>query len=194
MSPFSIVILAFGMAADSFAVALARGASERPAVPKAVQAGLLFGVIEASNLGIGWGLGLAASAYITAIDHWIAFVLLGGVGSKMITEGMKGDARDVVEVDLLPVQRSNRMLGLVATAVGTSIDAAAIGVTLAFLDGNFAIIALSVGLATFCMASAGMLLGRVAGARLGGTVEVVAGLALIGLGTKILLEHLGYLG
>lgn len=190
MSPFSIAILAFSMSADAFAAAVARGATQRPRFFGAAQAGLLFGVIEALNVAAGWCLGFAASSYITAIDHWIAFVLLGGVGCKMIHAGLFGSGEEECAVDV----PRNRMIGLVATAVGTSIDSAAVGITLAFLDADIVVITLAVGLATFAMATAGMMLGRIAGLKLGAVVETIAGFALIALGTKILLEHLGMLG
>lgn len=191
MSPISIVVLAFSMSADAFAAAIARGATQRPMLLGAAQAGVLFGVIEGFNIVAGWCLGIAASAFIQAVDHWVAFVLLGGVGAKVIHAGLHGDTHSE---ELAMVAPNGRMIGLVATAVGTSIDSAAVGISLAFLDADILKIAAAVALATFTLATLGMMIGRVAGKKFGTYVEVVAGLALIVLGTKILLEHLELLG
>ena len=189
MTPLSIVVLSLSMSADACAAAIGRGAVHRPTVPAAVRAGLVFGTIEAITPVIGWMLGLAASTYVTAIDHWIAFVLLGIVGGKMAIEALRRDGAPHVEA---PTGKAR--IALIATAIGTSIDAAAVGVTLAFLNANIVVIALSIGLATFSMATLGMLIGRAVGARFGSIVEFIGGLALIGFGTKILLEHTGVIG
>lgn len=195
MSLLTIIILAFSMSADAFGAAVARGACERPNFPNSVKAGALFGIIEATNIALGWFLGLAASSFVTAIDHWIAFILLSAVGGKMVYEGLWGRAgNDVVLPEPQSAMTRNLSFGLVATAFGTSIDSAAVGITLAFLDTNIAAVVLAVGLATFTMATTGMMVGRIAGNRLGSVVETIAGVVLIGLGTKILLEHTGYLG
>jgi putative Mn2+ efflux pump MntP len=188
MSPFSIAVLALSMSADAFAAAIGRGASERPSLASAIRAGLVFGVIEAITPIIGWALGLAAATVITSIDHWIAFALLGVVGAKMAYEAVR--RRSTNNAKDRDTTREGA-LALVATAVGTSVDAAAVGVTLAFLNANIVAIALSIGAATFVMASLGMVIGRAAGVKLGAAVEFVGGLALIGLGLKILLEHTG---
>lgn len=188
MTPFSIAIIAFSMSADACAAAIARGAVGRPTVAQAVRAGLVFGAVETVTPLIGWALGLAAASFVTAIDHWIAFVLLGVVGGKMIYEAAR---RDPDAVETLPAGRG--LLSLMATAVGTSIDAAAVGVTLAFLDANIVVIALAIGLATFTMATLGMLIGRAVGVRFGSTVELIGGFGLIAIGTSILAEHTGFL-
>jgi putative Mn2+ efflux pump MntP len=186
MTPLSIVVLSLSMSADACAAAIGRGAAHRPSVPAAVRAGLVFGTIEAITPVIGWALGLTASGLVRAIDHWIAFGLLGIIGAKMAFEALR---RDHAESD--EASAGKGLLTLVATAIGTSIDAAAVGVTLAFLDANIIIIALSIGLATFTLATIGMIVGKTVGARYGSIVELVGGVALIGLGTKILLEHTG---
>lgn len=189
MTPWSVVVLSLSMSADACAAAIGRGAAHRPTLPAAVRAGLVFGTIEAITPVIGWMLGLAASSYVTAIDHWIAFVLLTIVGGKMAIEALRRDDDLSGEV-----AAGKGLITLVATAIGTSIDAAAVGVTLAFLNANIVVIALSIGLATFCMATLGMLVGKAVGARFGAMIEFIGGLALIGFGTKILLEHTGVIG
>lgn len=188
MSPITILLLSLSLSADAFAAAIGRGAVHRPTLSAAVRAGLVFGIIEAVTPVIGWALGLAAADFVQSVDHWIAFGLLGMVGGKMVWEA----TRPVSPDDAAPARpRSRGRLALVATAVGTSLDAAAVGVSLAFLGVNIGVIALSIGLTTFVLATLGMLIGRVAGARLGPAAELIGGLLLIGMGTRILLEHLG---
>lgn len=187
MTPLSIAVLSVSMSADAFAAAIGRGASERPSLPSALKAGMIFGVIEALTPLLGWAFGLAASSFVAQIDHWIAFGLLGAVGSKMVWEGSRRKAAEAT-------RRNGGAMALVATAVGTSVDAAAVGVSLALLGAPIVAIALSIGFTTFALASLGMVIGRAAGLRLGATVELLGGLALIVLGTKILGEHLGYIG
>ncbi|MBK1841890.1 manganese efflux pump [Azospirillum sp. YIM B02556] len=186
VTPLSIAVLSLSMSADAFAASIGRGASQRPSVSVALKGGLVFGVVEAITPLVGWALGLAAASYVAAVDHWIAFVLLSLVGGKMVWEGFQPESGDAE-------QRARRASPwtLVATAVGTSIDAAAVGVSLAFLGSDIVTIALSIGFATFVMTTIGMLIGRAVGHRLGKTVEVLGGLALIALGSSILADHLG---
>jgi len=189
VTPGAIAILSLSMSTDAFAAAVGRGASHRPSVPEALKAGLVFGVIEAITPLIGWTLGLVAAGLVERIDHWIAFVLLAAVGGKMVWEGLK--PRDAEE-DEAP--RKSGPWALIATAVGTSIDAAAVGVGLAFLGANIWVIAASIGFTTFLLTTIGMLIGKAVGLKFGKAAELVGGVALIGLGTMILLEHLGVLG
>ena len=189
MTPLAIAVLSLSMSTDAFAAAVGRGASHRPTLPGAIKAGLVFGVIEAITPLIGWGLGMVAAGLVEKIDHWIAFGLLAAVGGRMIWEATRsrpGDAGDE--------PRRSGPWGLIATAVGTSIDAAAVGVGLAFIGANIWIIAASIGLTTFLLATIGMVIGRMVGRCFGKAVELLGGLALVALGLTILLEHLGVLG
>ncbi|MFP5515672.1 MAG: manganese efflux pump MntP family protein [Alphaproteobacteria bacterium] len=184
MTPLSIAVLSLSMSADAFAASIGRGASRRPTFPAALKGGLVFGAVEAITPLIGWALGLAAAGFVTAVDHWIAFTLLGLVGGKMVWEGFQSqEGEDDASTRSSPWT-------LVATAVGTSIDAAAVGVSLALLDTNIILIALSIGLATFAMTTIGMMIGKAVGVRFGKVVEALGGIALIGLGCSILVEHL----
>lgn len=189
MTPVAIAILSLSMSTDAFAAAVGRGASHRPTVPGAIKAGLVFGIIEAITPLIGWTLGLIAAGVVQQVDHWIAFGLLGAVGAKMIWEAAKPVTAD--SEDVRP--RSGRW-SLVATAIGTSIDAAAVGVGLAFIGANIWVIAASIGFTTFLLTTIGMLIGKAVGLRFGKVVEFLGGIALIGLGLTILLEHLGVIG
>lgn len=189
MSPFSIALLSLSMSADAFAASLGRGASVRPNFAGAVRGGLVFGIVEAITPLLGWAVGLATASFVGAVDHWIAFALLAIVGGKMIHEALQPR----VEEEDAP-GRGRGTLALVAVAVGTSIDAAAVGVTLALIGANILVIALSIGCATFAMTTIGMMIGRAAGARFGSVIEILGGVVLIGIGIAILCEHLRLLG
>ena len=192
MTPIAITILSLSMSADAFAAAIGRGAQHRPTVAQALRSGLIFGVIEAITPLIGFALGVAAAGFVAAIDHWIAFGLLGAVGGKMIWEAQKPEDEAEEEAEARKAV-SRGLIALVATAVGTSIDAGAVGVGLALLGENIWLIAACIGATTFALATLGLLIGKAAGAQLGKIVELIGGVALIALGLKILMEHLGVL-
>lgn len=187
MTPGAIAVLSLSMSTDAFAAAVGRGAAHRPQLAQALRAGLIFGVIEAATPVVGWSLGLIAAGVVQQIDHWIAFVLLAGVGAHMIWHGVRPRREDQP-----PARRG--LFPLIATAVGTSIDAAAVGVGLAFIGVNIWVIALSIGLTTFALTTLGMLIGARVGARTGKYAELLGGFALIGIGTFILAEHMGWMG
>lgn len=183
MSPFTVAVLAVSMSVDAFAVSVGRGASiGRPRMSEALRTGVVFGIVEALTPIIGWAAGVAASRYVEAIDHWVAFALLGGVGLHMLYMALRKTQ------EWTP--KGNSLTILMATALSTSLDAMAVGVSLAFLQVNIIVIASAIGLATFVMSSGGMLVGRLIGERFGKMAEVAAGIALFALGTKILIEHL----
>jgi len=186
MTPGAIAVLSLSMSTDAFAAAVGRGASHRPTVSSALKAGLVLGVIEAITPLIGWSLGLVAAGLVERVDHWIAFGLLAAVGGKMIWEATRP-----VEIEDADAPRRTGPWALIATAVGTSIDAAAVGVGLAFIGVNIWVIAASIGFTTFVLTTVGMLIGKAVGARFGKTAELLGGLALIGIGATILIEHLG---
>jgi len=120
---------------------------------------------------------------VTAVDYWIAFGLLAAVGLNMLDTALSNKEDEEKKVGM-------SFAVLVATAIGTSLDAMAVGVSLAFLQVNIIVIAASIGIATFLMASGGMLVGRLIGERFGRIAKAVAGVALIALGATILHEHL----
>lgn len=171
------------MSSDAFAAALGKGARlERPGLGEALRTGLIFGGIETLTPLIGWAAGRAASGYIEAFDHWIAFGLLLVIGVKMIWDSLQRDAEE-------EKPRSHSLAVLALTAVGTSIDALAVGVTLALIDANIIINALAIGAATFTMVTIGVLFGRYLGEKFGRYAEAAGGVILIAIGLKILLEH-----
>jgi len=185
MSALSILLLALSMSTDAFAAAICKGAGlRRPSLREALRTGLIFGCIEAATPLIGWAVGRAASRYIDAFDHWVAFALLAGIGSKLIRDSLQ---RTGVEEEK---PQNHSFLVLAATALGTSMDALAVGVTLALVGANILVNALAIGLATFTMTTIGIIAGHRLGARFGKHVETLGGVVLILIGTVILMEHL----
>ena len=186
MHPLAIILLGFAMSTDAFAAAVARGAAMRnPRWPQALRAGLIFGTIEGLTPIVGWLIGLAASSYITAWDHWIAFTLLGLLGAHMVYVGLRKD-----EVQTSSAADGNGFWSLAATGLATSIDAMAVGVGLAFLEVNIVVVAIAIGLTTFVMVTLGIMIGRALGTLAGKRAEIVGGIILIAIGVFILREHL----
>ena len=187
MNPFSILLIGLAMSTDAFAAAVGKGAAMRhPRWRDALRAGLIFGVIEAITPLIGWLLGSAAARYITAWDHWIAFGVLGLLGAHMIWNGIKPETQD----DPGDSARHHGFWSLAATGLGTSIDAMAVGVSLAFLDVPILVVAAVIGLCTLVMVSTGIMLGRVLGVLAGKRAEIAGGVVMVLVGTAILYEHL----
>ena len=170
------------MSTDAFAAAVGRGASHRPTFAHVLRAGAALGMVEALTPLIGWALGLLAAGFVEQVDHWIAFALRSLVGGKMIWEASTRREED-------GPKRSGRW-ALVATAIGTSIDAAAVGVGLAFIGADIWMIAASIGLSTFVLTTLGMLIGTMVGARLGEAAEPVGEFTQITIVLPILMEHL----
>jgi putative Mn2+ efflux pump MntP len=187
----STLILSFSMSADAFAVALGKGTllhrrNHKPSLYHACSIGLLFGIIEGITPLIGWLIGHAASKAIESIDHWIALIILGGLGLKMLYESTQPHRQE----EETPKQAKNIVL-LILTAVATSIDALAVGVTLAFVDANIWLAAAAIGATTFLMVSIGILVGYHMGTKLGRWAEALGGIGLIIIGVKIFTEHMG---
>ncbi len=184
--------LALSMSADAFAVSVSKGVcTTHPRLRDAARSGAIFGVVEAIAPLVGWSLGLIASRYIQAFDHWIAFIILGYVGGKLLRESFEAAEPQCEDESATPEQPR---IGLaILTAVGTSIDSMAVGVSLAFLPVNIWVMAAAIGTATFTMATLGIMIGHHVGNKVGKRAETAAGLVLIGIGTHILLSHLGLL-
>ena len=185
MSFAATIFLAFAMSTDAFAASIGKGATlHKPRFADAIRIGALFGVIEATTPIIGWALGIMAASYISAWDHWIAFTMLFCLGAAMIWRSFSNAEPEPPR----PASKSVRTLAL--TAVATSIDAMAIGVSLAFLDAPILPAALAIGIATTLMTTIGVMLGRALGALAGRRAEFLGGLVLIGIGAAILYSHL----
>jgi manganese efflux pump family protein len=188
MHPISIFLLGIAMSTDAFAAAVGKGAAmHKPRFNEALRAGVIFGTIEGLTPVIGWLLGLTAAKYTAAWDHWIAFTLLGLLGLHMVSVGLKpeckGGATDATN-------REPGFWSLAATGLATSIDATAVGVGLALIDVNIAVVALVIGITTLVMVTLGILLGRKLGSFAGKRAEIIGGLMLIATGASILYGHL----
>ena len=183
----AILAISVGLAMDATAVSAARGMAVPEVRPRhAALVALFFGGFQALMPVVGWLVGSRIGPLVEAWDHWIAFVLLGAIGAKMLWE-----SRDPKTAD---APRSERELfGLkvmLLLAIATSIDALAVGITLPMLDAPFALSVITIGVTTAVLCVAGLFVGRRAGAMFGRRLDFLGGLILIGVGTMILVEHL----
>lgn len=185
----SLVLLAFGLAADAFAVALGQGAvvARERAVRSALIVGIAFGLAQAIAPLIGWALGVLFADAIASFDHWVAFVLLALVGGKMMLEGFRKDPPGE-ESDPGKEKPASGWV-LVTLAVAVSIDAAAAGITLPTLDAPVLVSVITIGLVTFGMSFFGVLIGRAGAKAIGPQAEIIGGLILIVIGAKVLIDH-----
>jgi putative Mn2+ efflux pump MntP len=184
-----LLILALALGTDAFAAAVGRGAARHcPGLRVAAGTALYFGIAEAAMVLLGFLVGAASKGPIESIDHWVAFGLLGAIGARMIWEGLRGESPGDPADDS---PKSATPMAMTLTAIGTSIDSAVIGVTLALVGAAIAVAAPVIGVTSFLMSLAGVYLGRGLGPLLGRKAEVFGGLVLIAIGTRILLEHLG---
>lgn len=185
MNPIALLLLAFSMSTDAFSVAISKGASlKNPRFTEALRMGVIFGSIEAITPIIGWLIGRSATSFIEAWDHWVAFVILVGLGLHMLYAGLKPDN----EEQEAPSRHS--FFKLAVAAFGTSIDAMAVGISLAFIEVNILIAAGLIGLATTIMVTLGVMLGKLLGSLIGHKAEMFGGLMLIAIGGWILSSHL----
>jgi len=180
------------MSTDAFAAAIAKGASlHKPRITEALRMGLIFGTIEAITPVIGWCIGQAASQYVGMWDHWIAFTVLVLLGLHVIYNGLKSEAEFDGELEPRLEKKTQHALPvLMLTAFATSIDALAVGTSLAFVDVNILVAALAIGSATFIMVTIGVMLGRSLSDRIGDRAEIIGGIILILIGCSILYERL----
>jgi putative Mn2+ efflux pump MntP len=179
-----IVVLAVGLAMDATAVAAARGCvMQRVRLAAGLQISLLFGAAQAIMPALGWLLGKQAGSFLEDYDHWFAFVVLGVLGLKMLHESLK-------EAEPEAAPNVGGLFTLLALALATSVDAFAVGITLPLLDAPFTLTIVVIGLVTFVLSAAGVLLGRRFGSMLGRKFDAFGGVVLILLGVKILVEHL----
>ena len=184
MSLAELFILAVGLSMDAFAVAVCKGlAMGKVRFRQMVIPGLWFGVFQALMPLIGWFLGSRFEKYIVSVDHWIAFVLLAGIGVNMIREALKDEDTDQ--------DASLSVKAMLPMAVATSIDALAVGITFAFLQVRIVPAVSFIGCVTFLLSALGVKIGSVFGAKYRKGAEIAGGAILILLGVKILLEHLG---
>ena len=183
----TLTVLSLAMSTDAFAASITKGSTlKNPRVLSAIKLGLLFGCIEAIAPIVGWLIGSAGADYVEAFDHWIAFVLLVGLGVHMLLESRKEDDDD--EKELAPNTKRS-FIATLLTAAGTSIDAMTVGISLAFMKVNIYLAAAMIGLATTIMVTIGALLGNVMSGWVGKKAEAIGGVALIFIGCGILYSH-----
>ena len=189
-----LMILAVGVSMDAFAVSICKGLAMKKATLKAgLTCGLWFGGFQALMPLIGFFLGTLFAEAIEAVDHWVAFILLGIIGINMLKEAFDKEECECcsdANADMSPKT-------MFVMAVATSIDALAVGISLAMaglpifgMDGIFAAVIL-IGLCTCAFCTAGVKIGNVFGGRFEKKAQIAGGVILILLGLRILLEHLG---
>lgn len=187
MSIWELFIIAVGLSMDAFAVSVCKGLSAgRVRLGHALTAGIWFGGFQALMPFLGWLLGSRFQSFISNVDHWIAFLLLGLIGLNMVRES-RSQEEEEVGASFAP----KAMLPL---AVATSIDALTVGITFAFLQLDQADILWAVsliGVTTFVLSAIGVKAGGIVGERGKSRAELAGGIVLILMGCKILVEHLG---
>lgn len=185
MSLLSLFILAVGLSMDAFAVAVCKGlATQKITIKNATTVGLWFGGFQALMPAIGYLVGCSFKDYITSIDHWISFILLALIGGNMIKEAFTKKEEEESNCSL----KCKEMFLL---AVATSIDALAVGVTFAFLpDVPILPAVVLIGVITFLLSALGMKIGHIFGTKYQSKAELVGGIILVLIGSKILIEHL----
>ena len=182
MGIISILLIAVGLAMDSLAVSISGGIVMRPfCMRQSLRLALTMGIFQGGMTLLGWLMGVSFSSYITAFDHWIAFILLGFLGGKMIYESF-GEEETTIS--------SFSPKTLLTLGVATSIDALAVGVSMAFLKTSIYFPAFIIGFVTFALSLIGVISGYRFGKIKGINVELFGGIILIAIGVKILIEHL----
>ena len=192
MTGFEIFLMAVALSMDAFAVAICKGlATEKAQIKHMVVVGAWFGIFQALMPFIGCTVGSAFLSYIEAVDHWIAFILLGFIGGNMIKESLSKEE----ECECTDASLSFKVM--LTMAVATSIDALAAGVGLSVdLEGigQILIAVLAIGVITFVLSAIGVKIGNVFGSKYKFLAELSGGIVLVGMGLKILLEHMGVFG
>lgn len=179
----TLLILAIALAMDSVAVSIAIGSKYRTlSLTQTLSAAGMFGFFQGAMPLVGYLIGIAFAKYVQAFDHWIAFVLLVGLGGKMLYEAYKNEFDE--EVTDLSIKT------LLSLSIATSIDAMAIGVTFAFLATDILGASAVIAFVTFILCIVAVYLGKKLGSILESKAEMMGGVILIALGFKILLEHL----
>ena len=184
MGALETLMLAGGLAMDAGAVSVGARASGRASGPRAAfRLGFHFGLFQFLMPVLGWLAGRRIAALIVDLDHWVAFALLGAIGAHMVWSGLR-PGQEVSAYD------PSRGWSLIMLSIATSVDALAVGLSLAFLQVSVWKVAAVIGVVTAALSAAGFWLGARLGLAGGHKMTVVGGLVLIGVGVKILVEHL----
>ena len=193
MGYLELALIGVGLSMDAFAVSVCKGLSMRKVDKKYMFVlAAFFGGFQALMPALGWLLGSQFQSYITAIDHWIAFILLVLIGGKMILDVVKekGENEEVCPEGSVRIDLREFFL----LAIATSIDALAVGISLACIESAIALEALTIGIVTFLLSAFGVYFGNHFGRKIDLKLDLIGGLILIGIGTKILIEHLYFNG
>lgn len=183
MGIVELLLIAIGLAMDAFAVSVGKGVTlKRVTMRHTLTAGMWFGGFQALMPIVGYIVGVRFSSFVTSVDHWIAFGLLVVIGLNMIREAVWGDEESHTSDFGLKT--------MLLMAIATSIDALAVGISLAFLGVNIWVSAAVIGIVTLLLSGVGVYLGSLFGSRLGTKAGIVGGIILIAIGLKILIEHL----
>lgn len=183
MGIIGLISLAIGLSMDAFAVSICKGlALHKAKLKNMVVVGLWFGFFQGLMPAIGYLLGSRFSSKISAVDHWIAFILLCLIGVNMIKEAVSGGEESA--------DSNLSFRAMLPLAIATSIDALAVGVTLAFLDVDLLFSIFTIGIITFLISAIGVKIGNVFGIKYKSKAELTGGGILIILGIKTLVEHL----
>ncbi|MBP3334289.1 MAG: manganese efflux pump [Clostridia bacterium] len=183
-----LFLVAVGLSMDAFAVAVCKGLNmSKINYKRGALIALFFGVFQALMPLIGWILGIQFEEYIVSVDHWVAFVLLGFIGGKMIAEAFEKDKEECDCQDKFSIGE------LFVLAIATSIDALAVGITFALIAPSIGIggAVTLIGVTTFLLSLVGVIIGNKFGAKYKKRAELAGGIILCLMGLKILLEHLG---
>lgn len=185
MSALTIFLLAIGLSFDTFAVSISCGIARRHIVfREAFRIAIVLAFFQSTMPLLGWGFGLTIKSVIEPVDHWLALTLLCLIGIKMIIESFDRDK----QANMLDPLNPKVLLTL---AIATSIDAFAVGFGFIAVNVNILHAYLIIGTVTFLVAMLGMLFGKSIGSIIGKRMEIIGGLILIGLGIKIVIEHVG---
>ena len=185
MSFLTVIGIAFGLAMDAFAVSIAVGSRlERLSLRPLFRLSFHFGLFQFLMPVIGWFVGSQIARFIHRYDHWLAFVLLGYIGAKMIYESFTRTDNSLLPTD------PTRKWSLILLSIATSVDALAVGFSIALLSVSILFPSLIIGLIAASMTAIGMVFGRTLGARFGKVMELAGGVILIAIGIEIVLSHL----
>lgn len=184
MGIFENLLIALGLAMDCFAVSLGVCTTVVKKTPRSIlRLSFHFGLFQGGMAFLGWFAGSHIVDLISNFDHWIAFTLLLWVGGRMVKESFSTD-------DCEGTADPTRGTSLVLLSLATSIDALAVGLSLAIIDGSILFSILSIGIVSFLLSIAGCLLGNRLGSRFGKRMELLGGILLIGIGLRVLISHL----
>jgi len=185
MSFLSVFVIAIGLSADCFAVALSGSIAIKTLnFFKVFRTSLAFGLFQALLPVLGWLVGRTVVDLMAEYGHWVAFLLLVVVGGRMVWESfrLKSDHSEITDI--------TKGFLLLTLSVATSIDALAVGLSFAFVEVNIVLASSTIGVVAFVVTAIGFLLGRKVGKLVGKRAEAVGGIILIGIGLRVLLSHI----